>query len=181
MYGLELLDNPMTEQPKQKKQQTTDPIQIGLVENDPDYHRRIESELNSLDDPYKLRIWNSAESFWRDAAARKLDLLLLDIKLPGMDGVELAGRVAERDEHIRIVMLSNMNSDRLIFQALRNGAVGYILKSELNDIPATVRTIMDGGAIITPTIAYRVMSSFKKTNPVMGAGLTEREKQVLEL
>ena len=110
-----------------------------------------------------------------------MDLLFLDIQLPGMDGVELAERISRRNQATGIVMLSNMNSDKLIFQALRNGAIGYLLKSELRDIADTVRVILAGGATITPTIALRVLSSFRKSNPVLEARLTNREKQILEL
>ena len=97
-------------------------------------------------------------------------LLLLDIKLSGMNGVELAGKITERDSETSIVMLTNLNSDDLIFQALRNGAIGYLLKSELRDIADTVSTVLNGGATITPTIALRVLTSFRQSNPVLGAG-----------
>ncbi len=171
----------MSKGDKQKAQNAKGEIIIGLVENDVDYQEKIQKELQSLPGVKEMRAWESAEVFWRDSKGKDLDLLLLDIKLGGMDGVELAGHVSRRDPETRIVMLSNMNSDRLIFQALRNGAIGYLLKTELHDICATVQTVLDGGAIITPTIAYRVLTSFKKASPDVGADLTERERQVLEL
>ena len=157
------------------------PVKVGLVENDLDYQNKIRDALEGMPEIGSVVAWESAETFWRDATGRELDLLLLDIKLPGMNGVDLAAKVCERNPETRIVMLSNLNSDDLIFQALRNGAIGYLLKSELKDIGETVRTVLNGGAMITPTIALRVLGSFRKTNPVLGAGLTDREKQVLEL
>ncbi len=59
--------------------------------------------------------------------------------------------------------------------------MGYLLKTQLEDIAATLRTILDGGATITPTIALRVLTSFRESNPVLGGDLTDREKQVLQL
>lgn len=156
-------------------------IRVGLVENDADYQQKIKAALDGMPEIGEVYAWESAEAYWRDADGRELDLLLLDIKLSGMNGVELAGKVTERNPDTHIVMLSNLNSDDLIFQALRNGAIGYLLKSELGDIAETVRTVLAGGATITPTIALRVLSSFRKSNPVLGAGLTDREKQILEL
>lgn len=157
------------------------PIKIGLVENEANYRKAIEARLEKLPEVDKIYSWESAEDYWRDRKGRKLDVLFLDIRLPGMDGVTLAGRIAGRDPDISIVMLSNLNSDNLIFQALRNGALGYVLKSELKDIGTTVRTILGGGAIITPTIAFRVLNNFRKSNPILEARLTPRETQILEL
>ncbi len=154
---------------------------VGIVEDDLVYQKKIQAELSSMSEIGDIRTWSSAEEFWRDEKRKGIDLLLLDIKLGGMNGVDLAERLSERDPGIRIVMLTNLNSDQNIFQALRNGAIGFILKSELSDIRAIVTTVMNGGGIITPSIAYRVLGSFKKTNPVMGANLTDREKQILDL
>ena len=76
-----------------------------------------------------------------------------------------------------------MNSDELIFQALRHGAIGYILKSEMKNIGEIVAIVNNGGAIMTPTIAFRVLDSFK-SRPVPRESvisLTEKEKQILDM
>lgn len=156
-------------------------IEVGLVEDDEDFARGIADRLHELPEVAKVHTWPSAEAYWRDRKGRKLDLLFLDILLGAMNGVELAGRVADQYPEINIVMLSNLNSDAMVFQALRNGAIGYILKNDLEDIGETVRTILSGGATITPTIALRVLTSFRQSNPVAQARLTPREKQILEL
>ena len=156
-------------------------IKVGVVENDENYRSELLTELERVPEISRVEAWESAEAYWRDRKGRKLDLLLLDIRLPGMDGVELAGKVSDRDPETSIVMLSNLNSDNLTFQALRNGAVGYLLKSELQDIGETVRNVLDGGATITPSIAFRVLTSFRKADPVKEARLTPRETQILEL
>lgn len=165
----------------QNQDENTPSVVVGIVENDTDYRLKIQEELSLLAEVSHIHAWESAESFWRDSKNKELDILILDIKLDGMDGVELAGRVSESNPETRIIMLSNLNSDKIIFQALRNGAIGYMLKSELSDIASTLKIVMGGGAIITPTIAYRVLSSFKKSNTIIDADLTDREKQVLEL
>ena len=165
----------------QAEQSENKPAKVGLVENDDEFVIRIQAELGDMPEIESIHVWETAEAFWRDPTARTLDLLLLDIRLPGMSGVDLAEKVTERDPNTNIVMISNLSSDDLIFQALRNGAIGYLLKSELEDVRATVRTVLGGGGTITPTVALRVLSSFRKSNPLAGAKLTDREKQVLEL
>ncbi len=154
---------------------------VGIVEDDLAYQKKIQEELSLVSEVAEIRTWKSAEEFWRDERRRGIDLVLLDVKLGGMSGVDLTERLSEKHPEVRIVILTNLNSDQIIFQALRNGAIGYLLKSELDDIRSTVKIVMNGGGIITPTIAYRVLGSFKKTNLVMGANLTDREKQILEL
>lgn len=156
-------------------------VHVGLVENDRAYRQEIETALAELPEIAAVSAWDSAEAFWRDPAGGALGLLLLDIKLGGMSGVELAAKVTARNPETAIVMLSNLNSDDLVFQALRNGAVGYLWKSELRDVGATERTVLAGGATITPTIALQVLTSFRRANPLLGVGLTDREKQILEL
>ncbi len=145
------------------------------------FRQRIAAELEQSPDVKRVLQWDSAEAFWNDRAGRNIDVLFLDIQLGKMDGVELAEMIARRRPDTRVIMLTNLNSDRAIFQALRNGAVGYLLKTQLEDVTATLRTVLDGGATITPTIALRVLSSFRESNPVLGGDLTEREKQVLQL
>ncbi|MEQ9362605.1 MAG: response regulator transcription factor, partial [Leptospirales bacterium] len=124
--------------------------------------------------------WASAEQFLREKPAPRLDLLFVDILLSGINGIELVKILKQKKRDVKAVMLTNMNSDELIFEAIKHGTLGYILKSELRDLEHAVSTVLQGGAMITPTIALRVFASFQKktrTTP----DLTERERQVLEL
>lgn len=158
------------------------PVRVGLVENDPDYLDRIRAALEELSEIAAVHAWPSAEAYWRDPAGKQLELLFLDIKLDGMNGVDLTAKITERSPEIAIVMLSNLNSDDMIFQALRNGAIGYLLKAELHDIAETVRTVLGGGATMTPTIALQVLTSFRQAAPVEELpGLTAREMEILQL
>ncbi len=158
----------------------TEDIQVGIVENDENFRQQILKTLESIPEVGGVFHWESAESFWTDDKGRNLDILFLDIMLTGMNGVELAGRISERDPDINKIMLTNMNSDELIYESLRNGAIGYILKSELKDIADIIDTVLKGGAIITPTIAFRVLNTFKqKDNSSLGK-LTPKERQILD-
>ena len=160
---------------------------IGLVEDQQTYREYVGEVFGkSNDNPdrsiprVELSIWNNAEEFWRDPRGGDLDILLLDIGLPNMSGVDLTRLVIGRNNEARIVILSALAEERLIFEAMKAGALGYILKSEIPDLYNVARTIMEGGAIMTPTIAIRVMRSFQKQTDDRSAGLTTREIQTLE-
>ncbi|PJZ64681.1 DNA-binding response regulator [Leptospira wolffii] len=153
---------------------------IGIVENDENFRIQIIKTLETLPEIGGILSWDSAESYWKDEGGRDLDILFLDIVLTGMNGVELAGRISGRDPEINKIMLTNMNSDELIYESLRNGAIGYILKSELKDIGEVIDTVLKGGAIITPTIAFRVLNTFKQKDSSSIAKLTPKERQILD-
>lgn len=155
-------------------------IKIGIVENDENYKNQILKVLESVPDVEEILHWESAEFFWKDPKGRTLDIIFLDILLPGISGVDLAAKLSERDPSINKIMLSNMNSDELIYNSLRYGAIGYILKSELKDILEVIDTVLRGGAIITPTIAFRVLNSFKLKKVADGVKLTKKEKEILD-
>ena len=156
---------------------------IGLVENEDQFRNHIKSILKKINKVDRILDWPSAEHYWRDEKGKSLDLIFLDVKLAYMDGVELAKQIKSRSPEIRIAMLTNMATDEKIFGALKAGAMGYILKSEIQSLPETVDHLMNNRAIITPTIAFHVMRSFHEQPPAPAkdTGLTSRENQVLEL
>jgi len=154
---------------------------IGLVENEEKYREQIITALRSMPSVGEVLPWNSAEEFWKDDRGFDLDMVLLDINLVHMNGVELAHMLNERNPDLRIVMLTVVASDEIIFRALQAGAVGYLLKSELRNLPEITEKIMAGGAVMTPTIAFRVMRAFRhEAGDVESPDLTRRERQVLE-
>lgn len=156
-------------------------IKLGIVEDQREFAIYIENTIKNNSSIDKIYHWGSAEKFWRDEKGKSLDLLLLDIRLPGMNGVELASHVKERNPETKIVMISANFSDELIFQALKNGAIGYILKSELKDLSLSLDVVLSGGGVMSPSIAVRVAMWFQKTTPSnLHESLSTREKQILE-
>ena len=153
---------------------------VGVVENDPEYRSFLLAELKSSGIASRVQHWSSAEQFLRDEDRQSLDLLILDIDLSGISGVQLSGILALKQPELPILILSNLTSDEAIFEAIKNGVKGYLLKSELPDVQNAIRIVINGGAMITPTIALRVMASFQK-GPSAGPDLTDRERQILEL
>jgi DNA-binding NarL/FixJ family response regulator len=121
------------------------------------------------------------------ARRRRPDVVLMDIRMPGMDGIEAARRVLEVDDGIGVLMLTTFDLDEYIYDALRAGASGFLLK----DVPAeelieAVRIVAAGDALIAPAITKRLLARFARSAPprVPDAGLaqlTPRESEVLGL
>ncbi|MDH5654591.1 MAG: response regulator transcription factor [Spirochaetia bacterium] len=156
-------------------------VKIGIVEDQAEFRSHVEESLKEVLPAENVFSWNSAEEFLRDPEGDGLNLMFVDIMLPHMDGVHLTPKILERNPETKIVMLTAVFSEETIVRALKGGAVGYILKSELEDIMDVVGLIMAGGAIITPTIAFRVLKTFQGTkNEDDSTKLTNRETQILE-
>lgn len=110
-------------------------------------------------------------------------LILMDIGLPGMDGIECTRAIRKRSPSIPIVMLTVHQSNDRIFEAICAGASGYLLKSETTDgILRGLETALDGGAAIDGQIARRVLDMFSRmATPQADYRLSEREQEILEL
>ena len=110
------------------------------------------------------------------------EAMLVDIGLPGMDGIEVVSRVSGISPATQLVMLTIHHDDERIFNALCAGATGYLLKTATpTDILHALREVLSGGAPMTPQIARRVLNLFAQQNaPRRDFDLTPREREVLE-
>ena len=95
------------------------------------------------------------------AQQNRPDVVLMDIRMPGMDGVEGTKLFKKRWPDIKIIVLTTFDDDEYIFGALKNGACGYLLKgSSISKLSESIRIAYEAGAIITPTVATKVLQQF---------------------
>ncbi|MGW3570034.1 response regulator [Streptomyces sp. NPDC000941] len=115
------------------------------------------------------------------------DVVVMDIRMPGMDGIEATRMITSNAPAPRVLMLTTFDDDNNVYAALRAGASGFLVKDmALDDILAATRVVAAGDALIAPSVTRRLIEEFANrpaaaAPPQRLAGITEREREVLTL
>jgi two-component system response regulator NreC len=115
------------------------------------------------------------------------DVVLMDISMPGLNGLEATRQIRQQFPEIKILILSMYATEEYIFQALQAGASGYVVKnSAVTDLIAAIRAIQDGDSYLSPSISKMVISEYIHNHATGNGGdrydtLTSREREVLQL
>ncbi|MBK9109713.1 MAG: response regulator transcription factor [Saprospiraceae bacterium] len=156
-----------------------------IIFEDHDYFRQSLTDiLNMVDDFEVLAAFENCNQIVEQVNQLNPTVLLMDISMNGVDGIEGLKRVRAYHKNLPIIMLTVFEDNDNILEAICNGASGYLLKSTpLQFIPDAIRDVLNGGAPMTSSIARKVIQAFQKTNikSTEQFGLTQREQQVLEL
>lgn len=166
------------------KDETPTTIRVALVEDQPEIRQNWSDLINSFADFKCVRTCVSAEEALRLLPAEKPDVVLMDIFLPRMSGIECVRRLKESLPQVQIVMLTVVDDDEVVFKALEAGADGYLLKlTRPEDLRASLLDVLNGGAPMSSGIARCVVRYFrqKAQSPSDSARLSTREEEVLTL
>ena len=162
-----------------EKTTTPSPIRVVLIDDHLQIHTVVQATLNSTPD-FKL-VGQGANG--QDAIALceqyKPDIVLMDVVMPIMDGIEATMVLHERFPNIKILVLSSFHDHESVYTMLRNGAVGYLTKDTLaQDLVETIRATFQGKMVFSPDIVEQLVLS---PHPAVDFHLTDRELEVLVL
>lgn len=157
-------------------------IGIALVEDHPATREDLASQLRAEPGFRLVAAYGSAEDVLRHLPCDGLDVVLMDIRLPGMSGIEAVRRLHGDRPALCVLMLTVFDHSQYIFDALKAGASGYLLKDRpFEELADGIRVALQGGAPMSMAVARRVVSFFRqpRSAPCDLEGLSERERDVL--
>jgi DNA-binding NarL/FixJ family response regulator len=158
------------------------PIQVAIVEDDEEIRANLTHRITESGSLRLLRSYPDAETALNDLPRHKPDVVLMDINLPGMDGVECVRRLKPKMPDAQFIMLTVYEDNNRLFKSLIAGASGYLLKrTPPAKLLSAIREAHEGGSPMTPQIARRVVLHFQQVPEPSSElqKLTPREKEVL--
>jgi len=159
------------------------PITVSIVEDNDQLRSTLVRVINRAEGFKCLSDYGSAEAALEGLPVVKPEVVLMDINLPGMNGVECVRQLKQRGVPTLVVMLTVYEDTENIFNALAAGASGYLLKrTKAAELLDAIREVHGGGSPMTTHIARKVIQSFQRTGPSASPAenLSQREQEVLE-
>ncbi|HEV7924490.1 MAG TPA: response regulator transcription factor [Verrucomicrobiae bacterium] len=163
---------------------TKQPYKVALVEDQPKVRESWTRLISSLPDFSCVCSCATGEEAIRAIPHEKPDVILMDIFLPRMSGIECTTRLKEALPETQIVILTAMDDQELVFMALEAGADGYLLKrTKPSELRSALLDVLRGGAPMSSQIARRVIESFRRKTKIRDEAtrLSVREEQILQL
>jgi len=166
-----------------------EPIRILIADDHPLFRDGLRVLLESVPDLQILGEATTGNEVISQATSLQPDVILMDIKMPGINGIEATRRILLTSPHIRILILTMFEDDESVFAAIRAGARGYLLKGAVQEETLrAIRVVASGEAIFGPAVASRLMHYFSSMQPAGRSGpthffpeLTKREYEILAL
>lgn len=159
-------------------------IKVSIVEDNPGTRESLSKMLQRTPELEFLQAYPNGEAALRGITQAIPDVILMDIRLPGMSGIECVARIKEKLPQISVLMLTTYEESDLIFESLRAGAIGYLLKNmppaELMNAVVQART---GGSPLSMRIARKIVNHFQEKESAASdlSRLTQREQEILSL
>jgi len=162
------------------------PIRVLIADDHPLFRDGMRGLLDSLPDTEVVGEVSSGEEAIELVKEQQPDVVLMDIKMPGINGIEATREILHTSPRIGVLVVTMFGDDDPVFAAMRAGAKGYVLKdSSGEEVVHAIRAVASGEAIFGPGIAQRLISFFSSPHPAVPSRafpeLTEREEEVLSL
>jgi DNA-binding NarL/FixJ family response regulator len=164
------------------------PRKTALVDDDPVYRGFLETLLSQLPEIELVKSWESAEELLADAKIQEVELLFVDLGLPGQGGLGLISKLNQMNNPPQCVVLTSSTDPEDVFAAIRNGACGYLIKSgDAKIFQESLKQIIHDGVSLSPSIARLLVQEFRQKAPAKPLvkkhqsvqSLTSREREVL--
>lgn len=163
-------------------------IRVVIADDEPAYRNAIQRTLTLMPECQIIGVCKDGQEALELCMEDPPDVLLTDINMPRLDGLELIRRALKKEKDIRVVILTVNEDDETVFEAFRAGALGYLLKTSTpQDVVDAIRLANRGEAKITPKIATKVIEDFRRvkdddeTDDTELYVLSDRETEILEL
>ncbi len=163
-----------------------EPLRVLIAEDHPLFRKGMRALLTATPGTEVVGEATTGQEAIELAAELQPDVILMDLQMPGINGIEATRQILHTSPHIRILVVTLFEDDASIFTALRAGARGYILKdAKEEEMLRAIRAVGSGEAIFSPAIATRLMDFFAAPRPAVPKEifptLTEREREILQL
>jgi len=156
-------------------------IDVMIVEDDDEIREELSFALNKSSVCRCTGAFSSGEAIMEEVSLHMPDIILMDIGLPGMNGIECLKQVKNLNPEISVIMLTVFEDDERVFESIASGAEGYLLKK--TPTPKIIESLLDlrsGGAPMSAPIARRVLDIFRAPGMMKTDNLTKREVEILD-
>jgi len=165
---------------------STEPTRVVLVDDHPVYREGLSMLLESIDEVEVVGVADDGATALDVVGEADPDVVVMDVQMPGLDGIAATRELTARHPHLAIVVLTMSDDDETVFSAMRAGARGYLVKgSSQHEIVRAIRSVDSGELVFGAAVAQRVAAYFSGRAPSADAPafpqLTEREREVLDL
>jgi len=174
---------------------TAPPVRVGLVDDQALVRTGFRLVLDAEPDVEVVGEAGDGRAALELVDANRIDVLLMDVRMPGMDGIAATAQVTARHPETRIIVLTTFDLDEYAFAAIRSGASGFLLKDvRPQELVAAIRTVHSGEAALSPRVTRRMLELFAAELPIDGSAaaredaaadpapldaLTTREREIL--
>jgi DNA-binding NarL/FixJ family response regulator len=160
-------------------------IRVLVVDDHPTFRRGLGALLASLPEVELVGEAADGAAAVERAAALLPDVVVMDLDMPGLGGVEATRRIVAAQPSVAVLVLTMLDEDESVFAAMRAGARGYVVKgADTDDVLRALESVARGDAVFGPAVASRVLSYLTRPlsarDPLLFPELTDREREVLE-